>query len=97
MLKAKTIFGHLSSMGEPASEMDLINYVLLGLNSCYESFLSNINMREIKRFIDTLHNLLEGYECALNKQSNDVQDSLYLEKLARFNSKNVDSRGFKET
>lgn len=62
MMKAKTIVGQLSSIGEPVSENDLIHHVLEGLGSHYFYFVSNINIRETRSLINTLHGFLEGYE-----------------------------------
>lgn len=61
MLKAKTIVGNLSIIGDSISKKDLLLYMLKNLRPRY-NICFNIQMREVLPSINTVHSYLEGYE-----------------------------------
>lgn len=91
VIKSKTIVRNLASVGEPVNEKDLILYLVRCLGSQYQSFKTNILMRDNIPSVETFHTLLEDFEHSLHK--NDVdQSQLFHANMARFGTKNGCSR-----
>lgn len=58
IVEAKTISDHLSTVGEPVPERDLVLHVLCGLGFNYNDFVTSIKLRMQPVSFDELHSKL---------------------------------------